>query len=617
MNLILIIIQKLLNNFNLPSMTTSSRSYILIILLLISSNLVLSQEIDISPYEYPKKEESTADTYTIAIFGTNDIHGKIFPIQYPHPDGVNTYQSGGVEYIYAYKKILEKEWGDRLLWLDGGDQFQGGMEFMLSDGEIMNMFYNAAGVQGMAIGNHEFDFGLDFLKNKMGKSKFKYLVANIKNKTTGEFIDEKTFPNLKRYHIYQVGEIKVCVIGLATRDTPTTTSTPPSDLSFEPYLEIVKELSTQCRNEGANAVVLLPHFGPMCPDSENKKLEIGLRNKNTEQCSCQNIEYNELLNALPEGIIDAAVAAHVHDVSHHWIGNVPVIESTGAAYSHVIYLPFKKEGDKYVLQKDTIQIEGPLPSCPLIFEKTKRCDYVPMEKAGEVGELKSFKFHGTLVKQDEEMKKTLKEWSDIIEAKLKNEIAKNEEAMFTDSYEETALSNLVTDVARKVTGAHVSLFNLGGFRGNWYPGMLNEVDLFYMFPFNNTFVTCEMNGRELIRMIKEIQTGYHVNPSSGLIQLFKKVTAERIKIIDAKLFDGYLEKSINLDGTYVLGLNDFLLSGGSFFSKVLKWYTVRNKKDYGIIREHMTNYLKAMGIIKKGSLIDPAHPRIRYLSDKN
>ena len=54
----------------------------------------------------------------------------------------------------------------------------------------------------------------------------------------------------------------------------------------------------------------------------------------------------------------------------------------------------------------------------LIFEKTKRCDYVPMEKAGEVGELKSFKFHGTLVKQDEEMKKTLKEWSDIIEAKL-------------------------------------------------------------------------------------------------------------------------------------------------------------------------------------------------------
>ena len=35
--------------------------YILIILLLISSNLVLSQEIDISPYEYPKKEEPSLE----------------------------------------------------------------------------------------------------------------------------------------------------------------------------------------------------------------------------------------------------------------------------------------------------------------------------------------------------------------------------------------------------------------------------------------------------------------------------------------------------------------------------------------------------------------------------
>lgn len=599
-------------------MTASSHLFILLSFLLVSSNLVRSEEIiDISSYTYPKKEEPTDDTYTIAIFGTNDVHGKIFPTQYPHPDGVNTYKSGGVEYIYAYKKILEEEWGERLLWLDGGDQFQGGMEFMLSEGEIMNKFYNAAGVKAMAIGNHEFDFGVDFLKDKMNKSDFIYLAANIKNKTTGEFINSSSFPNLERYHIFKVGEIDVCVIGLATQSTPTTTSNPPSDLSFEPYLEIVKELSAECRAEGANAVVLLPHFGPKCPDSENKKLNIDLRNNTEEQCSCENLEYNELLNALPEGTVDAAVAAHVHDVSHHWIGNVPVVESSGAAYSHVIYLPFKKENGTYSLQKDKIQIEGPLPSCPLIFEKIKRCDYVPKEMKDEVGDLKNFSFHGVLVEKDKSMADTLKDWSDMIDKKLENIIAKTEEAMYTDSFKETALSNLVTDVARKVTGAHVSLFNLGGFRTEWYPGKLNEVDLFYMFPFNNTFVTCEMNGRELVRMIKEIQTGRNANPSSGLIQLFKKTSAERVKILDAKLFDGYLEKSINLDATYVLCLNDFLLSGGSFFNKVLKWYKVRGKKDYGVVRDHMTNYLRAIEIIKKDSLINPAHPRIRYLSEQN
>ena len=72
-----------------------------------------------------------------------------------------------------------------------------------------------------------------------------------------------------------------------------------------------------------------------------------------------------------------------------------------------------------------------------------------------------------------------------------------------------------------------------------------------MFPFDNKYIRMEMTGREVVRMVKQIQSGYSVVPSSGLIQLFKK-SGERIKILDAKLFDGYLEKSIQLDKSYTI-----------------------------------------------------------------
>ena len=594
-------------------MMSQSLSLYCFIFSLLSLSVNSQELIDISDgYTVPKKTDT--DYYWVPIFGTNDIHGKIFPAQYAHPEGTGTYKSGGAEYIYAYKKIIESEWGkDRFLWLDGGDQFQGGLEFMLSNGTIMNKFYNKAGVNAMAIGNHDFDFGVEERQKDMAGSNFIYLSANIKNTTSGKYIYEE-WEKVKATEMFTLGDVKIGVIGLATVLTPIMSGTVPSELSFEPYRDIIIELSKKLRDDGANAVLLLPHFGPLCPDTSNKKLDIGLRDKDTEQLVCDDKqEYNILLNSLPEQYIDAVIAAHVHDVSHHWIGNIPVVESSGAFYSHVIYLPFKKDDTgKYTVVKDKIKIEGPLPSCEKVFTNTKRCDYVPIGETSQ-GALTNYKFHGQVIELDPEMKTLLDDWRAIIDAKLKNIIVDNEEKLVTDNTQETALTNLLTDAGRRITGADIGLFNLGGFRTEWYPGQLNEIDLFLMFPFNNTFVSVEMSGREVIRMLKTIQTGTSVNPSSGLIQLFKNDGNGNIRILDAKLFDGYLVKKIELDKTYTICLNDFLADGGSFFSKVKKWYVEKNRIDYGTIRELMEKYLKSLGKIAKGSLIDPKHPRIRYL----
>jgi 2',3'-cyclic-nucleotide 2'-phosphodiesterase (5'-nucleotidase family) len=62
-------------------------------------------------------------------------------------------------------ETIREEHPGNFLYLDAGDQFQGGIESspLVSSGEIMNDFYNSMKVDSSAIGNHEFDFGRKFL----------------------------------------------------------------------------------------------------------------------------------------------------------------------------------------------------------------------------------------------------------------------------------------------------------------------------------------------------------------------------------------------------------------------------------------------------------------------
>ena len=62
-------------------------------------------------------------------------------------------------------EIIKEDYPNRSIYLDAGDQFQGGIESssLISSGRIMNDFYSAMNLSGAAIGNHEFDFGPDFL----------------------------------------------------------------------------------------------------------------------------------------------------------------------------------------------------------------------------------------------------------------------------------------------------------------------------------------------------------------------------------------------------------------------------------------------------------------------
>lgn len=80
--------------------------------------------INLSNYNYPKPLSSPF-LERIAILGTNDIHGHILPTIEFIPANNETYRTGGLTLMSSYIDALKEEWGENLLWLDAGDEYQG------------------------------------------------------------------------------------------------------------------------------------------------------------------------------------------------------------------------------------------------------------------------------------------------------------------------------------------------------------------------------------------------------------------------------------------------------------------------------------------------------------
>ena len=574
---------------------------------------VFGEKINLSDYKYPVKASSDK-LIRIAILGTNDFHGGIFPTQFA--DSKNKrFPNGGAINLFSYAQILKKQWGNQFLWLDGGDQFQGTMECMLSDCSIMKDYFNYVGLDGIGLGNHDFDYGLDYLRDFIKNQRFPVLVANVKL-PNGKYLYED-WENVQAYKVYEFDttpKIKIGVIGLATKTSPSQTSTDISDLIFEDYLTVTKKWEDYLRNtEKVDAVLLLTHFGPKCDNDVEEKMKLQMREPTTSQRACD--ENEEIMAFLAQiksqGIqIDGVIAAHVHDVVHHWISDIPVIESSGSDYFNVLYLPFKENKDGTVtIQTKKVSIEGPVPVCEKLWPDTKNCVY----RYEDSSLMQEFIFHESDFTVDEELSNILSYWRNIIDTKVKNDICEVKDEMFLDDIKETLLTNFVNDVGRIITESDICFFNLGGIRSTWHIGSINELDLFKMFPFNNTWVRFEMTGEEVYHMFQNLAYSV-IYPSSGTIQTFK-YSNSIYTMKNILIFDGEEEKPLEPNKMYKVCTNDFLANGGSGMRNVRKWYKeLRNPKDFGIIRELMYKFLKNVKPITKEKFVDENYPRINIES---
>jgi 2',3'-cyclic-nucleotide 2'-phosphodiesterase (5'-nucleotidase family) len=64
---------------------------------------------------------------TVAIIGTNDLHGGAFPTAMFRSDTNESYNYGGLEFMAHMIETVKNEYKGNVLYLDAGDQFQGGI----------------------------------------------------------------------------------------------------------------------------------------------------------------------------------------------------------------------------------------------------------------------------------------------------------------------------------------------------------------------------------------------------------------------------------------------------------------------------------------------------------
>ena len=572
--------------------------------------------IDISQYDYPKPID-TEDEYNIAILGTNDIHGAYFPSLVNLTNLNITYYSGGLVYMGKYINLLREEWKEQFIWLDAGDQFQGALENNISDGSIITDFYNIMNLTDATFGNHEWDFGREFIEKRMNESNFNYIIGNLQEISTRK---KEFLPKQLRTKIINVGKIKVGIIGLTTVQTPITSAANLTDIDFLDYSRVIEELSTDLRNK-TDVIILLAHFGMDCSKQSHDIIyTLKMHNSSSNYSDCSNdAELYILLKNLKKGLIDVVVSGHTHQIVHQWVFNYPVISSiNNGKYSNIMYLSFKKDSDgKYKYLPDKTLIEGPLPICDKVFNKTLHCNTIDESKIEEEGDLVNYKFHNIQITKEPKLKNLTDKWEKILEEYKKQIIAISDGPLEHKRNNETALGNLMTNIMKSLTKSDIAIMNSGGFRTVWSEGGISVADIYNMFPFNNFIVSFEMTGLEIKRMLKIIQKGnFAFYPTSGdketvLIHQNKK------NLIDVVLFDGLYEIPIINDKNYTVSTLDFcIINGGDDFADVVSWYKLRKLIKYGDTKSNIIRYLKSMKYIYTKNLIDKKNPRLRIIEDK-
>ena len=605
-------------------MKSTLLSICIISVLLISVKALKEEEIiDLDP-QSKVPDPNDKDIIYIPIIQTNDIHGSFYPKKILLPSG-GIYYIGGLEYLGKYISIMSETWGDRLLYFDTGDQFQGGIEGYISQGQIMMDFFNELEVEKSVIGNHEFDYGVKFLKKYMNMSKFDWIIDNIRNTTSGQYI---TFPNQKKSTIAEIGGIKLGLIGLTTVETPYTTNVALPDLKFEDYKKIIEEESPKLKKEGADAIIVLGHVGLYCNnDPDEVKLEYKIRNKETKQEDCRNSdEAYILLNKLSKGVIDLFLGGHKHDVSHHWINDIPIVTNDrNGKYAQIIYLPFNRTTHK--LLNDQIIFEGPLPICDKLFKNKKLCDLSVVNEKDEedFGELLNYRFHGKLIEKEENITKIGNKYLDIFNEYDNDFLTITYDHIESTKEHENALGNLYTDYLRHISGVDIAVVNPGAFRTPLYRGNITNATIHSFDPFGNDIVSFKAYGWEIKKMFQQLQKGSKgFYPVSGLKMTVRSIPTR--KLLSIKLYDGYKETEIKNDKLYTMVSNDFCFPleedevGGDDFQKIYQWFKPREAHyievgQYNSTRDTLIEYLRYIDQLKSDKYYNINDQRMRIIKE--
>ena len=443
-----------------------------------------------------------AGTRFLRIIATNDFHGALEP----RPDA-NGVRRGGAAYVADAIDRARRECAPRCqtLLLDGGDLFQGTPASNLSFGRPVVDYYNRMGYAASALGNHEFDWGIDTLRARMRQARFGFFGANVR------YSSGRDVPWIRNDTIVSRGGTRIGIIGVSTVATPTTTrAANVVGLRFDDPAPIVDSIGTALRKRGANLIVVIAHAGAFCG-----------RDGATD-CGGEIIDLARKLTTK----VDAIVSGHTHSLVNAEVKGIPIVQarSSGRAID-VLDIPL--EGSDRVVRHQVRELAADT------LKPVAAIDSIVQRAVASVASL-----------------------VDRHVATIPTTLARQGP--------QYPLGNLIADAHRWAGKGDVAITNNGGIRTELRAGEATYGSLFEVQPFGNVLYSLTMTGAQLRALLEAMLAKKQVDDHvSGLTIKFDPSHPAGSRIVSVTMADG---TPLSDQKTYNVVMNDFLATGGEGYN---------------------------------------------------
>lgn len=415
----------------------------------------------------------------IVILYTNDVHANI--------DGPMSYDTIG-----ALKTNLEKQYRYVLL-VDAGDHLQGSAYGSMDKGASIIQLMNKTGYDLATPGNHEFDYGMDLLLERIQEADFPYISCNLFHLSDG-VRGENLLESFQAYHF---GKELVAFIGITTpesilKSTPSYFQDEDGNYCYgisggangQALYDNVQSAVDAVRRAGATKVIAVGHLGDDPSSSPWTSEEV---------------------IAHVSGL-DAFIDGHSHStVNEKQVvcadGETTILTQAGEYLKHIGIM---------VIDYETGEIQSDLINCEEILKTVKNKDGSETEVVSGY-RLSSKLYTGPEWLNDYTISAQKKNWINKVNLSLKQNIGKSEVVFHNYSEDGTRLVRIQeTNTGDFAADALYYLFdqmdldvdaaiiNGGGIRNEAVTGNLNYHSCKDIHPFGNVACLQTVTGQQLL-----------------------------------------------------------------------------------------------------------------------
>ena len=391
----------------------------------------------------------------IDFYVINDLHGKF----------CDSGNQPGVDELASYLKAM-REVDDNAVFLASGDMWQGTAESNLSGGLIVTEWMNQMGFVSMTLGNHDFDWGEEAIRDNLEIAEFPFLAINVYDKDTGRLADYCT-PSV----IVECDGIQVGIIGAIGDCYSSISSDKVEGVEFKvgnDLANLVRAEAQALRQAGADLIVYSIHDGAGSGSVGNGSI------------SASKLQ-SYYMPSLSNGVVDLVFEAHTH-------------QSYTLSDSYGVY-HIQAGGENRGISHVEIAVNSVNGN----------------NTVTEIGVVKSSVYSS--YEDDAETEALEDKYSDIIDSSYS---VLGSTSKYYDDYDlEDKVAQLYLDAGVEKWGENYDIVLGGGFLNTRSPynldyGTVTYAELLSLLPFDNNIVLCSISGSKLKnQFVYTTNSNYH------------------------------------------------------------------------------------------------------------